>query len=29
VRAYEKAGFQKARMVDTPDGVTLLMIRET
>jgi aminoglycoside 6'-N-acetyltransferase len=28
VRAYEKAGFQKARMVDTPDGVTLLMIRD-
>jgi aminoglycoside 6'-N-acetyltransferase len=29
VRAYEKAGFRKAHMVDTPDGATLLMIRET
>jgi aminoglycoside 6'-N-acetyltransferase len=27
VRAYEKAGFQKAGMVDTPDGPTLLMVR--
>jgi len=27
VRAYEKAGFQKARLVDTPDGVALLMLR--
>ena len=27
VRAYEKAGFQKARLVDTPDGRTLLMVR--
>ncbi|KJC47510.1 aminoglycoside adenylyltransferase [Bradyrhizobium sp. LTSP885] len=29
VRAYEKAGFRKAHMVDTPDGAALLMIRET
>jgi aminoglycoside 6'-N-acetyltransferase len=27
VRAYEKAGFQKAGMVDTPDGPALLMVR--
>jgi aminoglycoside 6'-N-acetyltransferase len=27
VRAYEKAGFKKADMVDTPDGPALLMIR--
>jgi aminoglycoside 6'-N-acetyltransferase len=27
VRAYEKAGFQKARLVDTPDGSALLMVR--
>jgi aminoglycoside 6'-N-acetyltransferase len=27
VRAYEKAGFEKDRMVDTPDGPALLMIR--
>jgi aminoglycoside 6'-N-acetyltransferase len=27
VRAYEKAGFQKDRMVDTPDGRSLLMVR--
>jgi aminoglycoside 6'-N-acetyltransferase len=27
VRAYEKAGFEKDRMVDTPDGAALLMIR--
>jgi aminoglycoside 6'-N-acetyltransferase len=27
VRAYEKAGFQKAGLVDTPDGRTLLMVR--
>jgi aminoglycoside 6'-N-acetyltransferase len=25
VRAYEKAGFQRARLVDTPDGRALLM----
>jgi aminoglycoside 6'-N-acetyltransferase len=28
VRAYEKAGFCKAREVDTPDGRALLMIRD-
>jgi len=27
VRAYEKAGFQRDRLVDTPDGPALLMIR--
>jgi aminoglycoside 6'-N-acetyltransferase len=27
VRAYEKAGFQKARLVNTPDGRALLMVR--
>jgi aminoglycoside 6'-N-acetyltransferase len=26
IRAYEKAGFKKDRMVDTPDGRTLLMV---
>ena len=28
VRAYEKAGFEKAGMVETPDGPALLMIRD-
>ena len=28
VRAYEKAGFEKVGMVDTPDGPSLLMIRD-
>ncbi|UGY18712.1 GNAT family N-acetyltransferase [Bradyrhizobium septentrionale] len=28
IRAYEKAGFQKLRMVETPDGPALLMARE-
>lgn len=28
VRAYEKAGFAKDRMVDTPDGPALLMVRD-
>jgi aminoglycoside 6'-N-acetyltransferase len=28
VRAYEKAGFQSQRVVDTPDGAALLMIRD-
>jgi aminoglycoside 6'-N-acetyltransferase len=28
VRAYQKAGFEKDRMVDTPDGPSLLMIRK-
>jgi aminoglycoside 6'-N-acetyltransferase len=27
VRAYEKAGFDRDRMVDTPDGPALLMVR--
>ena len=27
VRAYENAGFEKAGMVDTPDGAALLMVR--
>jgi aminoglycoside 6'-N-acetyltransferase len=27
MRAYEKAGFEKVGMVDTPDGPSLLMIR--
>jgi aminoglycoside 6'-N-acetyltransferase len=28
VRAYEKAGFRKERLVDTPDGHALLMMRD-
>ena len=28
VRAYEKAGFEKAGMVDTPEGPALLMVRD-
>lgn len=28
VRAYEKAGFIRDRMVETPDGPALLMVRE-
>lgn len=28
IRAYEKAGFQRDRLVDTPDGIALLMIRD-
>jgi aminoglycoside 6'-N-acetyltransferase len=28
IRAYEKAGFRRERLVDTPDGVALLMICE-
>lgn len=28
IRAYEKAGFQKLRMVETPDGPALLMARD-
>jgi aminoglycoside 6'-N-acetyltransferase len=28
VRAYSKAGFQSDRLVDTPDGRTLLMVRQ-
>ena len=27
IRAYEKAGFEKSRLVDTPDGRSLLMVR--
>ena len=27
IRAYEKAGFARDRMVDTPDGPALLMVR--
>jgi aminoglycoside 6'-N-acetyltransferase len=28
IRAYEKAGFAKDRVVDTPDGPALLMVRD-
>ena len=28
VRAYEKAGFHADRLVDTPHGRTLLMVRD-
>jgi len=28
IRAYEKAGFRPDRIVDTPDGAALLMIRD-
>ena len=28
VRCYEKAGFRKDRVVDTPDGPALLMVRD-
>jgi len=28
IRAYEKAGFSKDRLVDTPDGIALLMFRD-
>lgn len=28
IRAYEKAGFSRDRLVDTPDGVALLMVRD-
>ena len=28
VRAYEKAGFEKAGLVDTPDGRALLMVHD-
>ena len=28
MRAYEKAGFARAGMVDTPDGPSLLMVRD-
>jgi aminoglycoside 6'-N-acetyltransferase len=29
IRAYEKAGFEKVRPVDTPDGRALLMVRNS
>jgi aminoglycoside 6'-N-acetyltransferase len=28
IRAYEKAGFRRDRIVDTPDGPALLMVRD-
>jgi len=28
IRAYEKAGFAKDKLVDTPDGAALLMVRD-
>ena len=28
VRAYEKAGFRRRHLVDTPDGTALLMVRD-
>jgi aminoglycoside 6'-N-acetyltransferase len=28
IRAYEKAGFCRDRVVDTPDGPALLMVRD-
>ncbi len=28
IRAYEKAGFRRERVVETPDGAALLMIRD-
>jgi aminoglycoside 6'-N-acetyltransferase len=28
IRAYEKAGFRRERLVETPDGTALLMIRD-
>ena len=28
MRAYEKAGFARVGMVDTPDGPSLLMVRD-
>lgn len=28
IRAYEKAGFEKVHLVDTPDGTALLMVRD-
>jgi aminoglycoside 6'-N-acetyltransferase len=29
IRAYEKAGFRKERLVDTPNGPALLMLRDS
>jgi aminoglycoside 6'-N-acetyltransferase len=28
IRAYEKAGFERDRVVDTPDGPALLLFRD-
>jgi len=28
IRAYEKAGFRKDRMINTPEGASLLMVRD-
>jgi aminoglycoside 6'-N-acetyltransferase len=28
IRACEKAGFARDRLVDTPDGIALLMVRD-
>jgi aminoglycoside 6'-N-acetyltransferase len=28
IRAYQKAGFEKVDLVDTPDGIALLMVRD-
>jgi aminoglycoside 6'-N-acetyltransferase len=28
IRAYEKSGFRRDRLVDTPDGTALLMVRD-
>jgi aminoglycoside 6'-N-acetyltransferase len=28
IRAYEKAGFRRERLVETPDGTALLMVRD-
>jgi aminoglycoside 6'-N-acetyltransferase len=28
IRAYEKAGFEKRGLVETPDGRALLMVRD-
>jgi aminoglycoside 6'-N-acetyltransferase len=28
IRAYQKAGFEKSRVVNTPDGAALLMVRD-
>ena len=28
IRAYEKAGFSRDRLVDTPDGIALMMLRD-
>ena len=28
IKSYEKAGFQRTHIVDTPDGPALLMVRD-